>query len=126
MSTAGRVLDVARRELGTVEDSRGRTKYGAAYGGGLDGQAWCAMFAWWVFREAGAAHLIPKSAYTPTFWQWFAGRGQGDRAPRPGDLVFFDWPDSVRRVQPFGIVEAVNPDGTITAIEGEHHQRNPR
>lgn len=112
------MLDVARSQLGTVEDSRGRTKYSAAYDPALNGQAWCAMFTWWVFREAGAVHLIPKAAYTPTYWQWFATRGQGDKRPRPGDLVFYDWPDQLRRVQHVGIVEAVLPDGTIQTIEG--------
>jgi hypothetical protein len=116
--TAGRVLDVARSQLGTVEDAKGRTKYSAAYDPALNGQAWCAMFTWWVFREAGDVGLIPKAAYTPTYWQWFVSRGQGDRKPRPGDLVFYNWPDSVNRVQHVGIVEAVNADGTITTIEG--------
>lgn len=116
MTTAGQVLDVARRELGTREDAAGRTKYGAAYG--LDGQAWCAMFTWWCFREAGGEQLIPKAAYTPTYAAWFQQRGQGDRTPRAGDLVFYDWPDRVARIQHVGLVEAVNGDGTLTTIEG--------
>lgn len=118
MSTAGQVLDVARGELGTREDSSGRVKYAAWYDPKLNGQAWCAMFACWVFDRAGGGTLIPRAAYTPTFWQWFVDRKQGDRQPRPGDLVFYNWPDSINRVQHVGIVEAVNPDGTITTIEG--------
>lgn len=116
MTTPAAVLDVARSQIGTVEDSRGMQKYGAAYG--MDGVAWCAEFQWWCFREAGASALIPKTAYTPTFYSWFQQRGQASRQPRVGSLVFYDWPDSIRRIQHVGIVEAVNADGSITTIEG--------
>jgi hypothetical protein len=115
-ATPGAVLDVARSQLGTVEDSDGNTPYGAAYG--MNGVAWCAEFQWWVFREAGASDLIPKTAYTPTFYNWFVQKGQASRQPRVGSLVFYDWPDSVPRIQHVGIVEAVNEDGTLTTIEG--------
>ncbi len=110
------VLDVARSQLGTVERPGGYNKYGAAYG--MDGVAWCAIFTWWCFREAGALPLIPKTAWTPAYYAWFAQRGQADRSPRVGSLVFYDWPDNLRRIQHVGLVEAVNDDGTITTIEG--------
>lgn len=117
MTSAGAVLDVARSQIGTVERPGGFTKYGAAYG--MDGNAWCAMFVWWCFREAGGSALIPKTAYTPTFASWFQQHGQAPSSPAPGDLVFYDFPgDALRRIQHVGIVEAVNPDGTITTIEG--------
>jgi CHAP domain len=116
VTTPARVLDVARSQIGTVEDARGRQKYGAAYG--MDGVAWCAEFQWWCFREAGASALIPKTAYTPTFYSWFQQRGQASRTPRVGSLVFYDFPDSLPRIQHVGIVEAINPSGTITTIEG--------
>jgi hypothetical protein len=38
--------------------------------------------------------------------------------PQPGDLVFFDFPDNVHRVQHVGIVAEVRQDGTLTTIEG--------
>lgn len=113
------VLNAARRELGTVEKPAGsnRTRYGATYG--MDGVAWCAMFVWWVFRQARALPLIPKTAYTPTFAQWFKDRRQWGSAPRPGAVVFFDFPgDGVNRISHVGIVEAVNRDGSIVTIEG--------
>lgn len=117
MSTAGRVLDVARSQIGTVEDARGSNPYGRAYG--MDRQAWCAMFVWWVGQQAGAGALIPKAAYTPTLAGWYQQRGLASRTPRVGSLVFFDWPgDGVNRISHVGLVEAVNPDGTLTTIEG--------
>jgi hypothetical protein len=117
VTTAGQILDVARSQIGTREDAQGRQKYGAAYG--MDGVAWCAIFQWWCFREAGASGLIPKAAYTPTLAAWFQQRGQASRDPRPGSLVFYNWPgDGVDRIQHVGIVEAVNGDGMSTTVEG--------
>ena len=118
-ATAADVLATARAQLGTCERPAGsnRTRYGAAYGG--NGQAWCAKFVWWVFRESHASGLIPKAAYTPTFAQWFRDRGRWGSTPRPGAVVFFDFPgDGVNRISHVGLVEAVNRDGTIQTIEG--------
>jgi CHAP domain/Putative peptidoglycan binding domain len=116
VTTAGQVLDLARSQIGYREAVGNRTKYGAAYG--LDGYAWCAMFAWWCFTGVGASDLIPKTAYTPSMYQWYADRGRASRSPRVGSLVFYNFPDSANRIQHVGIVEAVNSDGTITTIEG--------
>jgi surface antigen len=117
VTTAGQVLDVARSQIGTREDAAGRQPYGAEYG--LNGQAWCAIFTWWVFTHAGAAGLIAKAAYTPTLAGWFQSQGRAGKAPQVGALVFYNWPgDGVDRIQHVGIVEAVNGDGTITTIEG--------
>jgi hypothetical protein len=117
VSTAGKVLDVARSQIGTRQAANGANPYGAAYG--MDRVAWCAQFVWWCFRQAGAGHLIPKTAYTPTLAAWYQQRGQASRTPRVGSLVLFDWPgDGVDRISHVGLVEAVNPNGTLTTIEG--------
>jgi hypothetical protein len=117
VTTAGRVLDVARSQIGTVQAANGANKYGAAYG--MDRVAWCAQFVWWVGQQAGAGALIPKSAYTPTMAGWYQQRGLASKSPRVGSLVFFDWPgDGVNRISHVGLVEAVNADGTLTTIEG--------
>jgi CHAP domain len=119
VTSAADILATARSQLGTVEHPAGsnRTPYGAAYGG--DGQAWCAKFVWWVFRQSVASGLIPKAAYTPTFAQWFRDHGRWGSTPRPGAVVFFDFPgDGINRISHVGLVEAVNRDGTITTIEG--------
>lgn len=117
--TAARVLEVARSQLGTVESPAGsnRQKYGKAYG--MDGVAWCAIFTWWCFQQAGDGHLHPKTAYTPALADWYRQRGQWSNVPRPGSLVLFDFPgDSVNRISHVGIVEAVNRDGSIVSLEG--------
>jgi hypothetical protein len=119
MTSASDVLATARSQIGTIELPPGsnRTPYGAAYGG--DGTAWCAKFVWWVFRQSLASGLIPKASYTPTFAQWFRDQGRWGSAPRPGAVVFFDFPnDKIFRISHVGLVEAVNGDGSITTIEG--------
>jgi hypothetical protein len=117
MTTAGRVLDVARSQIGTVQAYNGSNPYGRAYG--MDRVAWCMQFAWWCAVQAGAGHLVPKTAYTPTAAAYYQQRGRADRTPRSGSLVFFDWPgDGVDRISHVGWVEAVNTDGTLTTIEG--------
>ncbi len=117
MTTAGTVLDVARSQIGTVEQQDGSNPYGRAYG--MDKVAWCAMFVWWVGQQSGAGALIPKAASTPALAGWYQQRGQASRTPRPGSLGFYDWPgDGINRISHVGLVEAVNPDGTLTTIEG--------
>ena len=49
MAQASDVLAVAVREIGTVEQSGNRQKYGKAYG--MDGVYWCMQFVWWCFQQ---------------------------------------------------------------------------
>jgi len=117
MASAEQVLSIARTQLGTVEARDGSTPYHRAYGLPFSAP-WCMVFVWWCFREAGAAELIhPKTAYTPTAAGWHRTRDRFDWSPQVGDLVFFNWPDSIRRIQHVGLVEAVEPSSIVT-IEG--------
>lgn len=116
---AARLLEVARAQIGIVENPPGsnRTKYGAAFG--LNGQPWCCQFVWWCFREAGLEALIEKTAWTPGLATWFKLRGGWGTVPRVGAVVLFDFPgDGVNRISHVGIVEVANADGSIVSIEG--------
>ena len=112
---ASRVIQIAASEVGYKESSGNRTKYGQAYG--YNGVAWCAIFVWWVFNQAGVSHLINKTASCSSMMSWFKNRGQFYRSnPQPGDVVFFDWngngsPDHV------GVVESVS-GGYPNTVEG--------
>lgn len=118
MTTAEDVLRVARSQIGTVEAADGSNPYGAAYG--MDRVAWCAEFVWWCFTQAGAGALIPKTAYTPTFFGWFRQHGQEPNdGPAVGDVVFFDWEGgSDTSIDHVGLVEAVLGGGLIQTVEG--------
>jgi hypothetical protein len=122
VTTAGEVLNLAASQVGTSESpaNSNRTKYGAWYG--LDANPWCAMFVSWVFHHAGLplpASTAKGFAYTPSGAAWFKNQGRWTTTPGVGHVVFYDFPgDGVNRISHVGIVERVNADGSITAIEG--------
>lgn len=91
-----RVIELARRELGNTENPPGsnNTKYGAAYG--LQGQPWCCLFLWWIFREAGESAAFfggAKTASCGTLLRWY--KAQGQTVPveqvQPGDIVILNF-----------------------------------
>lgn len=118
MVTAKRILDIARAEIGVKESpaSSNRTKYGAAYG--WNGVAWCAIFVWWVFRQADADALLPVK--TASCWQLMdAAKKSGSwitKNYQPGDILIYDFPGG-GPTDHTGICETVSGD-TVTAIEG--------
>lgn len=52
------IIDIAAAEIGYRETGNNQTKYGAWFG--MNGAAWCHMFASWCADQAGAAGLVPK------------------------------------------------------------------
>lgn len=119
MSSANQVLAVAASQLGYYAKPGTASKYGAWYG--LPRDPWCAMFVSWVAAEAEAEDIIPRHAYTPAGANWFKARGQwgnGVAGIRRGDIPYFDFPDSLRRIQHVAFAETVNADGSVNTIEG--------
>jgi hypothetical protein len=117
-ATREEVLKWFLAQVGTTESPPGsnQTKYGREFG--LDGFAWCAMFVWVGFNRFDVP--IIKSAFTPTMADWFADQKRGftdDRRAQRGDVVFFNFPDSLDRIQHVGIVLA-NENGQLRTIEG--------
>lgn len=129
--TPDRVLEHARKWIGTVEKPKGSNKVaGITDWYGIQGP-WCAMFVSRVFYDAGLP--LPAStskgfAYTPSGAAWFRNQGWWlTRNPQPGDVVFFDFPgDGVNRISHVGIVEFVTPDGAVNTIEGNTDERGGR
>ena len=121
MSTANDILEIARSQIGTRESpaNSDNVKYNTVYyGREVSGKyPWCAVFVWWVFREAGASDLYyggDKTAYCPTLMSFHKKQKVTDY--RPGDIVFFNFSgrSSAGHV---GICESW--DGTyITTIDG--------
>ena len=120
--TADRILSVARAELGTKENPAGsnKVKYNTDYyGRAVSGSqyAWCAVFVWWVFRQAGADRLYysgNKTAYCPALMAHH--RGQHVTDYRPGDVIFFNFSGKTSAAH-VGICESW--DGQyITTIDG--------
>ena len=116
------LLDLARKELGTVETGPGQVKYNTAYyGRAVAGRqyAWCAVFIWWLFRQAGISRLYfdgGKTAYVPSLLHWARGRKLLADAPQPGDLVIFDF-SGKGKAQHIGLCESADRE-TVTTIDG--------
>ena len=121
MATAEKILEIARSQIGARESpaNSDNVKYNTAYyGREVSGKyPWCAVFVWWVFREAGASDLYyggDKTAYCPTLMSFHKKQKVTDY--QPGDIVFFNFSgrSSAGHV---GICESW--DGTyITTIDG--------
>lgn len=111
--SAADVIAQARSEVGYTESPRGsnRTKF-AAEAGHANGQPWCATFCVAMARRCGG-HFGNESAYTPSLFESMVHVGD----PQPGDLAFFDFPDSVHRIQHVGIVVGADRS-TVTCCEG--------
>lgn len=121
MTTAEQVLRIAANEVGYKENppNSNQNKFGAWYG--VNHQPWCAMFVSYCFYTAGLPLPIttPKGfAYCPFGIKGFKDKGQWHTtAPKVGDVVFYDWQgDGVS--DHVGIVEKVNANGSVVAIEG--------
>ena len=116
MRTRDDVLKIAAWQLGVLENPAGsnRQKYGEAYG--MNGQPWCVMFVWWVFREAG--FNLRKTASCTDLSNAYKAAGQWVASGyKPGDIVMFDFTGKRSKTEHCGIVEKVNGN-TLTTIEG--------
>ena len=121
MATAEKILEIARSQIGTRESpaNSDNVKYNTVYyGREVSGKyPWCAVFVWWVFREAGAPELYyggGETAYCPTLMSFHKKQAVTDY--RPGDIVFFNF-SGKSSAGHVGICESW--DGTyITTIDG--------
>ena len=118
MATAADVLAVAVREIGTVEQSGNRQKYGKAYG--MDGVYWCMQFVWWCFQQADKTLFMDggKTASCGELMRWAQAHGQWvTTGYRPGDVLIYDFPGTAYKTDHCGICESVSGQ-YVTAIEG--------
>lgn len=127
MSSAAKVLEIARAEIGVKESPSGsnKVKYNTEYyGRAVSGAnyAWCAVFVWWVFKEAGCPELYfggKKSAFCPTVADYYILKKQtvSKNKGQAGDIVLFDW-NQDNSSDHVGIIESRNADGSYVCIEG--------
>lgn len=121
MTTAKQVLHLAASEIGykeTPTDSN-HNKFGVWYG--MDYAPWCAMFVSYCFYNNGLPLNIERKegfAWCPSGVDWFKAKGWWHtQNPQVGDVVFYDW-NGDGEAKHVGMVEKVNSDGSIVAIEG--------
>lgn len=118
MSQRAKFIEIARAEIGTIEGPKGNeTKYGAFTKANF--QPWCGSFVMWCAKQVNLK--IPNCVYTPAGVEGFKGIGGWSNAetanPKPGDIVFFDFPKG-QEIDHVGIVVKDNLDGTIVTVEG--------
>lgn len=121
MTNAERILQIARKEVGTRENPKGNVKYNTwYYGHPVSGNnlAWCCVFVQWVYERAGLT-LPYLTASCGLLLNWYKAHEIDciTKNPVPGDLVIFDWPNTNARTDHIGIVESVKVNELIT-IEG--------
>ena len=125
-SQAQLIIDTARRYLGVRESpphSNNVIFNTVYYGRAVSGSAypWCAVFVWYVFREAGLSHLYfggNRTAHCATLLTFARRNGLFHASDyRPGDLALFDWSGRRQNAQHIGIVTRAMPTQTVT-IEG--------
>ena len=116
-----KIVEIARKEIGTTEVplNSNKTKYGVWFG--LDGVHWCAIFVSWVYATAGKpiAWGGYRNGYAgcQTAYAYFKKNLLLVTDPQPGDIVLFDW-NGDKRYDHTGIfVEWISKD-KFKSIEG--------
>lgn len=114
MTTVTQALDVFRAELGVRESPAGsnRTPYGARYG--FNGVPWCAIFVSDCLTRAGLGDQYHFAAVASAV---ASAKRQGRHlgGPQVGSIACKLYTATQGHT---GVVEAVDPDGTVVTIEG--------
>lgn len=119
-----RTLAAAESQVGVSEQPPGSNDgpqlgvYRASVAGAEPGEPWCAYFASWAAAQGGQPlgdHGQGLGSVAQiTDWAQSTGRLlPASATPSPGDLILF----GDRHV---GVVESVNPDGSLTTVEGNY------
>ncbi len=84
-------------------------------------EEWCALFATWVWEQAGVP--IPSYPFTGSIFDWAAANTAvlpPTAAPTPGDAVLYGTgPGSTSTSLHVGLVMQAWPDGAVITIEGD-------
>jgi len=114
-ATASAIVAVANSQVASDPD-RGRfcNPYGPC-------EEWCALFATWVWEQAGVP--IPEYPFTGNIYDWAAahtGVLPPNAVPLPGDAVLYGTgPSSTATSVHVGLVVQVWPDGAVVTVEGD-------
>lgn len=124
-----KVIETARGELGVCEEPVNRVKYNTSYYGrevsGKD-YAWCVVFLWWVFQQAGERMAFfggGKTASCSMLLRWY--KEQGLTVPiqqaRKGDIAIYNF-SGTQEPQHCGLITdvkmAITTIASLTSTEG--------
>lgn len=126
MTDIEKLISIAKKEVGVTEYPSGsnKQKYGIAFKS--NGVAWCCIFQWWIFQQAGLSNLFyggKKTASCTTLRDFYKSKGQLVTSNyKPGDLVFLHF-KKVGVCEHIGLIIGVNGT-TLTTIEGNTGSTN--
>jgi hypothetical protein len=113
--TAPRFIEIAKAEIGTVEQGDNLTKYGKFTK--ADGLPWCGSFVNWCAAQAGVK--IHSVVSTAAGAHKFKEMARWSDTPQLGYLAFMDFPhDGVDRISHIGIVVGLINEKQCVTIEG--------
>jgi CHAP domain len=128
-STGARIVAIAESQAGQAEQPPGSNEspaiagYRTATVGAIPGAPWCAYFASWAARQAGAplGNQGEGLGSVSEIWSWAQSSGRAIAngpgvVPQPGDLIVFGG-------EHVGIVKDVLPNGDIQTIEGNYENK---
>lgn len=130
MTQADKLVSVAISQIGEKEDPPGSnmTKYGKAYG--WNGVAWCCIFVWWCFREAGFSNLFyggNKTASCTALMKWAANNGLFvTKDFRRGDVFLYDYDNVPSDSEHTGIYTGERTGSAYIAVEGNYADKVAR
>ena len=112
-------LQVAESQVGVTEQPPGSNdgpqiaQYRTATQGAYAGAPWCAYFVSWCAAQAGApiGGQGQGLGSVAEITDWARSTGRLTQTPAPGELILFG-------TEHVGIVKSVNPDGSLTTVEG--------
>jgi hypothetical protein len=113
--TSAALIEVAKAEIGTIEEGDNLTKYGKFTK--ADGLPWCGSFVNWCAAQAGVKlHSVVSTAAGA---HRFKEMQRWSNMPQLGYLAFMDFPhDGVDRISHIGIVVGLIDSKTCVTIEG--------
>ena len=123
-----KIVEIARKEIGTTESPRNsnKTKYGKWFG--WDGVAWCGMFVSWCYDQADLR--LPNIGFSKGFAgcqtavRYFRKHKMITKTPTAGDIVFFDWNNDKRHDHTGIFVRWIVKGSTFESIEGNTSSTN--
>ena len=125
-----KLVAAAKYHLGVVETAptRGDLIDGwLRQAGTSTGQPWCAAFAFSCLRAAGFSGKIANAASCAGLVAYARRYNKIVFIPKRGDLVVFDWSDTISPYDHVGIIERVvsfGPLCTLQTIEGNTRAAN--
>lgn len=126
MTNGQKIIEIAEKEIGYVEEKGNDTKFGKWFG--FNKVPWCAIFVSWCYHFAGFP--LRRMGWTRGFAgcenavALFRQRNEVTQSPQAGDIVFFDW-NNDQRYDHVGIfVKWVVVGRTFETIEGNTSPRN--